>query len=347
MKLLKNLFILGLLLFSISSCDKEEDQQDNGNQLTTPTLISPANNANVSASGTVVFFDWSDVANATEYQFELSTTANFSNIIESSADVSSENVFGESNLTNNTTYYWRVRALAPGFDNSDFSQVFSFTFNGGSSANFSLVAPANNSTNVALNQVFSCDAYPNAVTYNFVLNPNNGPTTGTSSATNSTSLSLTAGTLYTWYVVVTDVNNNQYTSPTWSFTTASAPACTICGNYFGTTSGNIQIPLTGTDTTFSNLSASLAIFEIGGSFTHNVAVDISSILAAPSGTLVPDFAGTYNGTTLTITNQNYVYQGIASINCSGTINFPTTNTTSGTFTLSGDAIGTLTFAGTK
>lgn len=292
------------------------------------------------------FFDWSDVADATEYQFELSTTADFSAIIESEASTSSENIVDESMLSSGTTYYWRVRALAPGFENSDFSQTFSFTFNGGGSGNFNLVAPANNSTNVPLNQVFTCDAFPNASTYEFIF-IENGVVLSSTSVTNSTTFNLNSGTLYTWYVRVTDVNNNLYTSPTWSFTTSAAPACTICGNYNGTMSGNIQVPLTATDTSFSNLLATTVITEIGGSFTHNVAIDISTLLAAAPGTLVPDFDGTYNGTTLTITNQTYVYQGIASINCSGTLNFPTANTTTGTFNLSQDAIGTVTFSGTK
>ena len=124
--------------------------------------------------------------------------------------------------------------------------------------------------------------------------------------------------------------------------------CDACGTYDGDASGNIVIALTGTDTTFSNLPVSAKITANAAANSYNMAVDISSLLGAAAGTLVPDVDGTLSGTTITIVNDSYVYQGIATITVNGTVVFPATFASlTGTLNLTGDAVGTITFNGVK
>lgn len=132
-------------------------------------------------------------------------------------------------------------------------------------------------------------------------------------------------------------NEIVFTSPLGSFI------------YDGFASGGIFAPLFGTDTSFTNLLVSSEFTFISGT-SYNFAIDLSGILGAPSGTFVPNANGTLVGTTLTITNQTYIYQGIASMTIDGTVNFDSTfdnilNTSNLTF--SGDVVGTITFNGVK
>lgn len=116
------LMILSVVI--ISSCGKEEN---NENKLDTPTLISPANNTVVKVVqnlGGYETLDWSDVLNATEYEYQLSNDRNFGTVLHSRANSYSSGTAGHVLFTKGTTCYWRVRALAPGFENSDFTEPF-------------------------------------------------------------------------------------------------------------------------------------------------------------------------------------------------------------------------------
>lgn len=128
----------------------------------------------------------------------------------------------------------------------------------------------------------------------------------------------------------------------------NSTTCDVCGTYDGSADGAIAIALIGTDTTFTNLLVSAIVTENATANSYNMGVDISSILGAAPGTLVPDVDGTLSGTTMTITNETYVYQGIATININGTVDFDATfDNLDGTLTLTGDAVGTVDFVGTK
>jgi subtilisin family serine protease len=74
---------------------------------TTPTLISPANSANV--SGTSVTYTWSAVSGATSYALYISTTSNFSSI-KYNVVTSGTSVTDTGYLNNGTVYYWEVFA---------------------------------------------------------------------------------------------------------------------------------------------------------------------------------------------------------------------------------------------
>jgi hypothetical protein len=131
-------------------------------------------------------------------------------------------------------------------------------------------------------------------------------------------------------------------------TNTTPVTCDACGTYSGNADGSVMIALTGTDTTFTDLPVSAAVTANAAANSYNMAVDISSLLGAAAGTLVPDVDGTLSGSTITITNEVYVYQGIATINVNGSVLFDATwaNLT-GTLNLTGDAVGTIDFDGVK
>jgi hypothetical protein len=124
-------------------------------------------------------------------------------------------------------------------------------------------------------------------------------------------------------------------------------ACQPCGTFDGTMGGNLQISLTGTDTTFTGVNMSVQVSE-NNSGNYDFGIDVSALLGAPAGTLVPTVEGTLSGTTMTIANETYTYQGIANIVVDGTIVFdsPFDNLT-GSLTLSDDAVGTLNFTASR
>jgi hypothetical protein len=124
--------------------------------------------------------------------------------------------------------------------------------------------------------------------------------------------------------------------------------CTVCGVYDGDATGTVLIALVGTDTTFTALPVSAEITQNATGGTYNTAVDISALLDAPAGTLVPEVDGTLAGNVLTVTDETYVYQGIATILVSGVVTFNTANTgLDGTLSLTGDAVGSIDFTGVK
>ncbi|MEJ5245484.1 MAG: right-handed parallel beta-helix repeat-containing protein [Bacteroidota bacterium] len=74
--------------------------------LSTPVLVSPANNAvDVLAN---VTFTWQTVSDALMYRIQVATDVNFTNIVESKV-VSTNSATIQLGYT--TTYYWRVRAI--------------------------------------------------------------------------------------------------------------------------------------------------------------------------------------------------------------------------------------------
>ena len=70
-----------------------------------PTLISPVNGAtDIDAQN--VTLTWNEIANATSYQYQVSTTSDFSNLVASGTTA---NVYEVMILPSNITCYWRVR----------------------------------------------------------------------------------------------------------------------------------------------------------------------------------------------------------------------------------------------
>ncbi|MCR4857178.1 MAG: T9SS type A sorting domain-containing protein, partial [Bacteroidales bacterium] len=87
-----------------------------------PTLISPVNGAtNIDAQN--VTLTWNEIANATSYQYQVSTTSDFSNLVASGATANSSVLLV---LPGNVTYYWRVRG-SDGLGFSPWSVIWHFS----------------------------------------------------------------------------------------------------------------------------------------------------------------------------------------------------------------------------
>jgi hypothetical protein len=91
---------------------------------------------------------------------------------------------------------------------------------------FALASPANNSTNLPLNQTFTCTSPANVATYEFNFkDANNYYTGGITTVVNSTTAtnlsgnfsSLTSGHSYTWFVRFHLTGGGYEDSPSWSF----------------------------------------------------------------------------------------------------------------------------------
>ena len=77
--------------------------------LSAPSLILPANNATGVINSNVVL-DWSDVTGASSYEYQYSTTSDFSaNVTSNTTALSTATI---PTLSLNTTYYWRARAVS-------------------------------------------------------------------------------------------------------------------------------------------------------------------------------------------------------------------------------------------
>jgi PKD repeat protein len=90
----------------------------------TPTLVSPANGANV--SGTTILFQWNQAARANDYYLQVATDAGFANTVFGQwvGNYIGVNLSGFAN--NGQTYYWRV-AARNSLGTSPYSSTWSFT----------------------------------------------------------------------------------------------------------------------------------------------------------------------------------------------------------------------------
>ncbi|MCH6202140.1 hypothetical protein MMU07_21360, partial [Aquiflexum sp. LQ15W] len=90
--------------------------------LSQPVLVSPANVAVNQAKN--LLFTWNPVPNASAYDIQLSENSTFSNISFSQSSITG-NSATISNLLENKTYFWRVRAKS-GSTNSNWSTIWNF-----------------------------------------------------------------------------------------------------------------------------------------------------------------------------------------------------------------------------
>jgi hypothetical protein len=99
--------------------------------LDTPTQLTPANGAQFNQS--LLNFSWTPVSGATGYELWLATTNNFTTATTTKATINTVGSNGAvvsdwapaAALTENTVYYWQVRAT--GTTNSNWSTVWSFS----------------------------------------------------------------------------------------------------------------------------------------------------------------------------------------------------------------------------
>lgn len=131
-----------------------------------PLLMMPVNNSTILTINPLL--QWNIAAYASFYNLQVSDEAEFlTTIFDINGIVEASYVI--NNLTPETEYFWRVRALDT-FDISPWSEVWSFTT---FSNKVALVFPANNSIKQLLNIRFTWQPLTNALKYNFQLAKDN------------------------------------------------------------------------------------------------------------------------------------------------------------------------------
>ncbi|MBN1299695.1 MAG: T9SS type A sorting domain-containing protein [Melioribacteraceae bacterium] len=196
--------------------------------LTIPTLSAPANLA-VDQSLTPTFSFAGGGANTVKYQFQLATDQFFVNIIDDDATIAYtgatiNDVYDGPALSNNTKYYWRVRAYndvaAGGPFYSPWSTIWSFTTL--QNITPSLSYPIANATVYTASPTvyWYVTAFVPGMTYDVYwrVSPAGGWSSQTGlGSTNYTITNLSPGETYDWYVVAHNGSNNA-TSATEQFT---------------------------------------------------------------------------------------------------------------------------------
>lgn len=196
----------------------------------------PQLGAFTASSFTQINGSWTPISGAISYDVQRSTTSDFSGSPVTTSVTSTSHSF--TSLTYNTTYHFRVRAIAASGTGNWSTPT--------SAATWSLSAPCNvtGTSNSTTQVTFSWCAVTNATSYNIRWNTTGNFTStynSTTSATTSKALTgLTTGTTY--YAIIQAVNGS-YTSP-WSSPVASViaglAAPTVTATPASTTAVNVS-----------------------------------------------------------------------------------------------------------
>ena len=192
-------------------------------QLDVFNLSSPANNS-INQSFVTIDLSWTEAYGASQYEVEVATDVNFTNVITTGQVTTLGGVL--SNLLPATAYWWRVRS-GDGSNWGAFVGPWKFTTVGLNA--FNLTTPSNNASNVAYATVnFNWTDNSGATGYhimvdtdpNFASTPiNQYPTASAQSITN-----LLPSTTYYWKVRASNDGTNY--GPwvgNWVFNTQAAP----------------------------------------------------------------------------------------------------------------------------
>ncbi len=95
--------------------------------ISVPVLISPADNS--TNLGLRPTFTWNTFTGATSYEIQVSDVSSFSNLIINQSGLTGTSYTPTVDLSNNTRYYWRVKATTSQ-GQTGWSSVFSFTTTG-------------------------------------------------------------------------------------------------------------------------------------------------------------------------------------------------------------------------
>jgi hypothetical protein len=82
------------------------------------TLSTPSISVSQASPGDPVVIDWADITNATGYQVQRATNSGFTTGLTTLGTPSSSTYTDSESLTDGQTYYYRVKATAPGFTDS-------------------------------------------------------------------------------------------------------------------------------------------------------------------------------------------------------------------------------------
>lgn len=186
------------------------------------TLVSPSNNSLVGSVD--IAFTWNNQPNSNAYRLEVSEFSNFSSLAYSKSSIPGTTWIVPS-LTQNKTYFWRVRTSNPAGTGS-YSEIWKFST---SSSTVILNQPTLTSpSNAALHQAttvnFSWNAVTNATGYDLQISESNTFSNIAFSLsnvnTNSGSISnLAESKTYFWRVRAKAGTANSAWSSVWNFST--------------------------------------------------------------------------------------------------------------------------------
>jgi hypothetical protein len=196
-------------------------------KLTAPTLTTPADE---SINQTLnPDFAWSEVTEASEYDFRISTDGTFAT--SDYTETVSTNALSLTlyNLSHNTEYFWQVKAT-DGSNESDWSETYSFTTLLISPV---LATPADESINIDFSPTLTWNASDGAATYEIEISDDSGFATTTETADELTSTTydvtttLDEYTTYYWRLKTYNGTQESEWSTEFSFTTKlTAPTLT-------------------------------------------------------------------------------------------------------------------------
>ncbi|MFC2131090.1 T9SS type A sorting domain-containing protein [Bacteroidota bacterium] len=188
--------------------------------LDSPVLINPKDDA--TAVNLIPIFSWNEVENATEYQFQLSDTEDFSNELDFST---TPNTYTNADYSfdYSTKYYWRVRSKQ-NISVSNWSESWSFTTTIESAV---LVSPEQNSVDIETPVSFSWHQVYGASSYTLLISENSDFSTTFSRNdvildTTFVKSGLDSYTDYYWKIRVIGLGSTSEWSETWKFTTTLA-----------------------------------------------------------------------------------------------------------------------------
>ncbi len=137
---------------------RTKNNPDNSNG---PTLSSPPDGAD--NQPTTLTLSWESYSSASSYHLQIARNADFSDIVRENSSISSTS-YEISNLSNDTRYYWRVRANEL-LGTSDWSNTWEFTTVPQAPEVPALVQPENNTEDLPKNITFKWEITDRAERY--------------------------------------------------------------------------------------------------------------------------------------------------------------------------------------
>ncbi len=186
-----------------------------------PVPVSPANN--LTTLPTSLPLIWRGVPTATTYHVQLSTNASFTTtfVNDSTLTDTSRAITG---MSNNTQYYWRVRAKNS-VGTSGWSEAWTFRTAVAPPATPTLVSPANNATNLPDSLALQWNVVLGATGFHLQVSADSlFATTVINDSTITTiqkGVRVSLSTKYYWHVRARNAGGPGAYSATWNFTTGT------------------------------------------------------------------------------------------------------------------------------
>ena len=185
--------------------------------------IEPINGATfISTSPTLI---WNKISGADNYRLEVNTQSDFTGTNISDSLSIKDTLLTLSDLSNNTTYYWRVTAYSNNLSKITTSDTYNFTTK---LASVNLISPVHNSTGIPLSPILSWTAVEGADRYRLEVNIEADFNSRVVYDQDTLSLplqqieTLSSSTNYFWRVTaLNNRKNSSDASSTFGFITAS------------------------------------------------------------------------------------------------------------------------------